>query len=88
MLLSSSLSKLWESLKDLNGNIVLQSSGLETILHKEHFMLSTERYSRIKKKKKVHSNTKCHYNDKVRPPCKLTTFQKWLHPPSAQASQC
>lgn len=58
-------------------------------------MLSTERYShrkqnqkKKKKKKKVHSNTKCHYTDKVRPPCKLTTFQKWLHSPSTQASQC
>lgn len=52
-------------------------------------MLSTGRYSKKQtKKKKVHSNTKCYYNDKVRPPCKLTTFQKWLQTLSAQASQC
>lgn len=88
MLLSSSLSKLWEILKDLSGNIVLQSSGLKTILHQEQFMLSTERYSHKQNKKKVHSNTKCHYNDNVRPPCKLITFQKWLHSPSTQASEC
>lgn len=48
--------------------------------------------------KKVQSQTKkeesafqhkCHYNDKVRPPCKSNHIQKkWLHPLSTQASQC
>lgn len=64
---------------------MLQSSGLQTILHKDQSMLSAEKRGIVIDTRKSAFQLKCHCNDKGRP--EITSLQKWLHPPSAQASQ-
>lgn len=61
-----------EDLKDLSGKVMLQSSGLQTILHKDQSMLSAEKKRYSIDTRKSAFQLKCHCNDKGRPEINFT----------------